>query len=89
MAPKRNKDPLNDPAAGLTEEQQAALQTSQRLQAAAKTKGVGVARCRPLTGTDWPDQRSLSSITVRCHHMTAGADGCSKSDVSRASNTNT
>ena len=42
MAPKKNKDTLNDPAAGLTEEQQAALEVSQRLQAAAKTQGVGV-----------------------------------------------
>ena len=42
MAPKKAKDTLNDAAAGLTEEQQAALEVSQRLQAAAKTQGVTV-----------------------------------------------
>lgn len=44
MAPKKNKDTVNDPAAGLTEEQQAAVQVSQRLQAAAKSHGVKFAR---------------------------------------------
>lgn len=53
MAPKKNKDTLNEHAAGLTEEQQAALETSQLLQAAAKTQGVGVPRCRSLASTGW------------------------------------
>lgn len=48
MAPKRNKDTVNDPAAGVTEEQQAALEISQRLQAAAKTQGVGIPRSLAL-----------------------------------------
>ena len=48
MAPKKAKDTLNDAAAGLTEEQQTALEVSQRLQAAAKTQGVTfVIKIRP------------------------------------------
>ena len=39
MAPKKSKDSLND-AAGVTEEQQAALALSQRLQSVAKSQGV-------------------------------------------------
>ena len=63
MASKKNKDTLNDPAAGLTEEQQAALQTSQRLQAAAKSQGVRLARCRRLAGT--PGQISSHSAAAQ------------------------
>ena len=44
MAPKKSKDAVTDSAAGLTEEQQAASQISQRLQAAAKSHGVNGAR---------------------------------------------
>lgn len=80
MAPKKNKDTLIDPAAGLTEEQQAALQISQRLQAAAKSHGVSIARC------------CVSHVIRSCPSRkspSAGADWRTKSDISRAANTQT
>ncbi|KAL3158074.1 hypothetical protein ABBQ32_011680 [Trebouxia sp. C0010 RCD-2024] len=58
MAPKKNKDTLIDPAAGLTEEQQAALQISQRLQAAAKSHGV-LTGARRVTSQELPTPKLL------------------------------
>lgn len=60
MAPKKSKTNLNDPA-GLTEEQQAGLALSQRLQAVAKDQGVTL----QLSST----QASL----INCLHAGAGS----------------
>ncbi|KAL3136823.1 hypothetical protein ABBQ38_005535 [Trebouxia sp. C0009 RCD-2024] len=60
MAPKKNKDTVTDPAAGLTEEQQAALQISQRLQKAAKSQGGSLAQLdsqNPVMYVDFPQGR--------------------------------
>lgn len=71
MAPKKNKDTVTDPAAGLTEEQQAALQISQRLQKAAKSQGVSVARFCVSHVIRSPSSASASASAKACN---AGVD---------------